>query len=405
MRSNFDAIVVGAGAIGAAAAFHLARSGYSVCVVDAHGVASGATGAAEGIVGSIAKRKAGPVTEIVTRSFSALQSLAEELGSPIEFVSKPGLMVVTDESDAQLLRAFVEKRKREKIEIAWLDRAASLALEPGLSPAILGAVYTPAQGIVNPIQLTHAFLSAARRLGAEVRIPARVVGVERRGDRLQSVETTAGRLSSSLVVNAAGSAAGALAALAGSNIAITPKRAQMLVSEELPVGALRNTIYCGAVVAAGLNRKTLDFEDIPSDDRQCSAEVTSHWQLSSFTQTARGTVLFCGGFGLDEGDVDVDPRALMAIARNVAALIPGYEGVRIIRAWAGLEPCTPNNLPVIGRSREVGNLYHAAGHGNAGVMMSPHTGALIADLVAGKPSEIVSALERASSDGAAITVS
>ena len=84
----------------------------------------------------------------------------------------------------------------------------------------------------------------------------------------------------------------------------------MLVSEGLPVGALRNTIYCGAVVAAGLNRKTLDFEDVPSDDRQRSAEVTSHWQLSSFTQTARGTVLFCGGFGLDEGSVDVDPRAL-----------------------------------------------------------------------------------------------
>lgn len=403
--SNFDAIVVGAGAIGAAAAFHLARAGHSVCVVDAHGVASGATGAAEGIVGSIAKRKAGPVTEIVTRSFAAFASLAEELDSPIEFVSKPGLMVVTDESDAQLLRAFVEKRKCENIQIAWLDHSATLALEPGLSHTILGAVYTPAQGIVNPIQLTHAFLSAARRLGAEVRIPARVVGVERRGERLQSVETTAGRLSSSLVVNAAGSAAGALAALAGSNIAITPKRAQMLVSEGMPVGALRNTIYCGAVVAAGLNRKTLDFEDVPSDDRKRSAEVTSRWQISSFTQTARGTVLFCGGFGLNEEGVDVDPRAMMAIARNVAELIPSYQSVRIIRAWAGLEPCTPNNLPVIGRSREVVNLYHAAGHGNAGVMMSPHTGALIADLVQGKTSEIVSALERASREAAVVAVS
>jgi glycine/D-amino acid oxidase-like deaminating enzyme len=402
---SYDAIVIGAGAIGAATAYHLARSGRSVCVVDARGVASGATGAAEGIVGSVAKRKAGPVTEIVTRSFEALSSLKEELEHPVEFVRKPGVMVVHDESDEELLRAFVSKRQREGIDIAWLDRAETRALEPGLGDAIRGAVYTPTQGIVNPIQLTHAFLNAARRLGAQLRIPAQVVSMERRGDRLQSLETTMGRLSSEFVVNAAGSAASAVAALAGSNIAITPKRAQMLVSEALPPGALRNTIYSGAVVAAGLNRKTLDFEDVPSEDRQRSAELMSDWQLSSFTQTARGNVLFCGGFGFDDGGAEVDPRVLPAIARNIADLIPGYRGLRIIRAWAALEPCTPNNLPVIGNSLEVRNLFHAAGHGNAGVMMSPHTGELIADLVDGSnPSAILLALERASNADAPVSM-
>lgn len=402
---SYDAIVVGAGAIGAATAYHLARGGRSVCVVDAYGVASGVTGAAEGIVGSVAKRKAGPVTEIVIRSFEALESLTEQLGHPIEFVRKPGLMVVHDESDAEVLRAFVLKRQREGIDIAWVDRATTRALEPGLSDSILGAVYTPAQGLVNPIQLTHAFLSAARRFGAQIRIPAQVISMERQGDRLQYIETTMGRLSSEFVVNAAGSAAGVVAALAGSNIAITPKRAQMLVSEALPIAALRNTIYCGAVVAAGLNRKTLDFEDVPGDERQRSVEVTSNWQLSSFTQTARGNVLFCGGFGFDGGGVEVDPRVLMAIARNIADVIPAYRGLRIIRAWAGLEPCTPNNLPVIGKSREVQNLFHAAGHGNAGVMMSPHTGELIADLVGGSNTPaILAALERASNGGASMAV-
>jgi len=59
---------------------------------------------------------------------------------------------------------------------------------------------------------------------------------------------------------------------------------------------------------------------------------------------------------------------------------------------------------VIGRSREVENLYHAAGHGNAGVMMSPHTGVLLADSVAGRPNTILSALERASSEDPALAV-
>ena len=187
----------------------------------------------------MAKRKAGPVTEIVTRSFEALQSLKEQLGHPIEFVRKPGIMVVHDESDAELLRAFVAKRQREGIDIAWLDRDETRALEPGLGDTILGAVYTPTQGIVNPIQLSYAFLNASRRLGAQLRIPAQVVSMDRHGDRVESIETTMGRLSSEIIVNAAGSAASAVAALAGSNIAITPKRAQMLVSEALPAGALR----------------------------------------------------------------------------------------------------------------------------------------------------------------------
>ena len=402
--SSFDVIVIGAGAIGASCAYHLSKAGLAVCVVDGSGVASGATGASEGIVGSVAKRKAGAVTDIVTRSFAAFPRLAEELGHPIEYLRKPGLMVVHEESDAELLRAYVAKRQREGIDIVWLDRDESLALEPVLSDTILGAVYTPSQGVVNPIQLTHAFLNAARRLGAQLRIPARVVAFDRQGDLLRAIDTTAGRLSSGVVVNAAGSAAGDISALAGSLIAIAPKRAQMLVSEALPPGALRNTIYSGAVVAAGLNCDTLDFEDVPTDAERRSAEVTSVWQLSSFTQTARGNVLFCGGFGFAGEDLDADPRTVMAIARNVAELMPAYHGLRIIRAWAGLEPCTPDNIPVIGRSTEVANLVNAAGHGNAGVMMAPYTGELVAAVIGGEDDHpVLCELARASIGRASLT--
>src|SRR5579871_3293157 len=94
-----DALIIGAGAVGASAAYHLAQAGLSVCIVEAEGVASGATGAAEGLVGSVAKRKSGPVTEIVVKSFAMLPAIVEELGSKVEFCVKPGLLVVQKEGD------------------------------------------------------------------------------------------------------------------------------------------------------------------------------------------------------------------------------------------------------------------------------------------------------------------
>jgi sarcosine oxidase subunit beta len=376
-----DAIVIGAGAVGASVAYHLVKRGMSVQVVEADGVAAGATGAAEGLVGSVAKRKSGPVTDIVVNSFAMFPGLVEELGDCIEFRRKPGLMVVLDESHVGLLKRFADKRRAEGLRIEWLDREDALAIEPLLSPRIAGALITPDQGMVNPMQLTYGYLRAARSRGAEVAIPARVVELKRKGDTITEVVTTAGSFSADLVVNAAGAAADQIASLCGTRLEIVPKRAQMIVSEAFPPETLRNTIYAGANVVAGLDPVSLEFEDMPADDERRRLELENPWQLSSFTQAANGNVLFCGGFGFVGPTRKVDPHTIAAMMRNIATVIPAFASLRILRGWAGLEPCTPSNLPAIGFAPELGNFVVAAGHGNAGVMMSPFTGQMIADAI------------------------
>jgi sarcosine oxidase subunit beta len=376
-----DAIVIGAGAIGASAAYHLAKRGLSVRVLDADGIASGATGAAEGLVGSVAKRKSGPVTDIVVKSFAMFPDLMTDLGDSIEFCRKPGLMVIQDERHVPLLKRFAQKRQSEGLHIEWLDRKNALDAEPLLSPDIVGALITPDQGAVNPMQLAYAFLRAACKNRAEITIPACVTGFKRRGDTIEQVVTTAGSFSAGLVVNAAGVGAEGVAALCGTQLEITPKRAQMIVSEELPLGKLRNTIYAGANVVAGLDPVSLEFEDMPADEKRRREELENPWQLSSFTQTANGNLLFCGGFGFVGPTRAVDPSAVAAMMRNIASVIPSFSSLRILRGWAGLEPCTPSNLPAIGFAPGLSNFVLAAGHGNAGVMMSPFTGEMIVDEV------------------------
>lgn len=378
-----DVIVIGAGAIGASVAYQAAKRGLSVHVLEAEGIAAGATGASEGLVGSIAKRKSGPVTDIVVKSFGMFGELAEEIDIDFEYQDKPGLMVVTEQDHVDVLKRFVAKRRAEALEIEWLDRQEALEAEPVLGPKTLGAVWTPRQGSVNPMKLAFGYLRAARRLGARVSIPARVTGFEFAGRAIRRVRTTAGDFSSGTVVNAAGVSAPEVAGACGAALDIVPKRAQMLVSEALPKGMLRNTVYAGTNVVAGLNPRTLDFEDMPSDEGHRETERESAWQLSSFTQTANGNILFCGGFGFSGDSKAARPRDLMAMMRNIATLASALADVRILRGWAGLEPCTRDNVPAIGRSAEVENLVHAAGHGNAGVMMSPYTGSMVAEEIVG----------------------
>ena len=105
------------------------------------------------------------------------------------------------------------------------------------------------------------------------------------------------------------------------------------------------------------------------------------WQLSSFTQTVNGNVLFCGGFGFVGPTRKADPVTIATMMRNIAEIIPSFSSLRILRGWAGLEPCTPSNLPAIGFAPDLSNFVLAAGHGNAGVMMSPFTGQMVSDAI------------------------
>ncbi|MSO93346.1 MAG: FAD-binding oxidoreductase [Rhodospirillales bacterium] len=389
-----DALVIGAGVIGGAVAFELARRGFRVTVVEGKGVASGASGAAEGLVGSIAKRKMGAVTDIVIESYAMFSGLGEALGAEIEFAKRPGLTVVDDEQNVPIMKQFVEKKRARGLDIVWLDHNQVRDMEPLLAHSVVGAALTASQGLVNPFRLTRAYLAAARRLGGgEVIVGAPVTGIERERGRITAVRTKDRRIPAGLVVNAAGCGAEAIAALADEAVPIVPKRAQMLVSEALPPGTLRTTIYCSKNMVTNLNPVTLDFEDVAADGDKQKAELANPWQLSSFTQTANGNILFCGGFGIVGPTDAVDPEAVAAIAENMGAVIPSFRSLRIIRAWAGLEPCTPSNLPVIGRARHAENLFHAAGHGNAGIMMSPFTGKIVAELIAeGHESPVLQAL-------------
>ena len=86
-------------------------------------------------------------------------------------------------------------------------------------------------------------------------------------------------------------------------------------------------------------------------------------------------------------DASVNNVRCEAIARRIRALFPGLAGVTRIENWAGLRPATPNNVPIIGRTR-LKNLFLNTGHGTLGWTLACGSGRALADLVSGRPPEV-----------------
>ncbi len=100
-----------------------------------------------------------------------------------------------------------------------------------------------------------------------------------------------------------------------------------------------------------------------------------------------GRLRLSGTFELGGFDLTVDERRVDAIERTGARRIHGLADRRRLGVWRGLRPCTPDGLPLVGRTARYENLLLATGHAALGFTLAPITGALVAQLVAGEQTE------------------
>jgi glycine/D-amino acid oxidase-like deaminating enzyme len=361
-----DAVVVGAGIVGAACAYHLARAGLRVVAVDSGSVASGTTGAGEGNL-LVSDKNPGPELDLMLRSLDLWRELGALLGEDtIELDRKGGLMVAADDAEWDGVRALAERQRQCGVDTAEVDAADLPQFEPHLASDLLGGVYYPQDLQVQPMLATaHLLRLAARDHGVSVRTGVRVTAIARAaGGRVVGVETSAGRVATETVVNAAGTWAGEVAGLAGVRLAIEPRRGFILVTEPLPP-IVRHKVYASAYVA-----------NVASDasDLQSSAVVEG---------TRSGTILI----GASRERVGFDRMLALPVLRRLAAqavaLFPILAGVHAIRAYRGFRPYSPDHLPVIGPDPRVPGLVHACGHEGAGIGLAPATGELVAAAVTG----------------------
>lgn len=363
-----DLAVVGAGIVGAAAAYFAARAGLRVTVLDRGPVAGGTSGRGEGNL-LVSDKEPGPELQLALLSQRVWR---EDLGTHAErweYEAKGGLTVAASAASAARLAALARRQRACGVEAVDVPGEDLRSCEPHLAPGLAAGVYYPQDAQVQPVLATAHLLRLARRAGARVETGTEVTGVLRDGARVTGVRTTRGRVPAGAVLNAAGPWAGEVAARAGVRLPVAPRRGFVLVTEPLPAGTVRHKVYAAEYVG-----------DVASD----SAALAS----SPVESTRAGTVLIGSTRERVGFDATLSVPALRALTRGAVALFPALERVRALRAYCGFRPYCPDHLPVIGPGPRAPGLWHAAGHEGAGIGLAAGTGLLLAQALTGAAPEL-----------------
>ena len=341
--------VVGAGIVGCSVAHELASRGARVHVVDMRGTGLGATQASAGILAPYVEGHIDALLRIGVCSLSLYDAFvtraSEDAAKPIEYERTGTLQVAVDEDEAAELEASAQRLARSGVAHSLMDGDQARRLEPSLSPRIRTALLLPQHGYVRVAQLTSALAAAAASRGTTT-ITAVVQHVEPRSG-VVIVATPAGGIESDAVILAAGSWTSGLAQPLVSPPPVRPVRGQLL---------------------------HLHFKQRP-----LSRVV---WGTDCYLVPWHDGSLLVGATVEDAGfDESATAAGVAHLLRASGELLMTTPTARFDAVRVGLRPGTPDELPLIGPSSTMRGVYYAAGHYRNGVLLSPLTAKLVADLV------------------------
>lgn len=352
-----DVLVIGGGLHGSSSAFHMARRGANVIVLEADYVGRHSSGVNAGGVRTLGR----PVPEIplALMSREIWHTLHDTIGDDGGFVPSGQLKIAETDAELDECRARVALLEshgftHEKL----IDRASVLELEPALAPHVTGGIWVERDGYALPFRTTTSFRLAAQQHGARFFEGTPVGRIEQRGTRWFA-QTPRGLFSAEKLVITAGAWAGQLAEQVGERVPVHPEGLMLMVTH-------RVAPFCRATL--GATGRPLSFK-----------------QFDNGTVVIGGKLIGIADLEARHGEVDF--ARLVRSANTVVDLFPHLRHLGVNRAWAGVEAFTDDSLPVISASRRASNLVYSFGYCGSGFQLGPGCGKLVSELVLdGKPS-------------------
>jgi sarcosine oxidase subunit beta len=354
-----DVVVIGAGIMGLAIAYHLARLGTkSVTVLDKSYLCGGASGRNGG--GVRAQWSSEANVRLMQESIRLCREFANEMKINVWFRQGGYLFLARSEEIRRSLEKSVEVQNGCGLGTRMLTPKEAKKVVPELDASgLVAASYNADDGVVFPWPFVWGFAQAAQKLGVRISTFTEVVGFRTQGSRIEAVLTKpasggeeGGRaIATSKVVNAAGAWSPEIARMLGVLLPNKPHRHEICSTEPLKpwlkplVAELEGGLY--------------------------------------FSQSTRGEIV--GGIGQErvpEGLNQDSSHAFLGLyARALTRACPVLGRVKVLRQWAGCYDLTPDHNPIVGPVDEVQGFYQASGFMGHGFMMAPIVGKLIAQYI------------------------
>lgn len=357
MQGIFDAAVVGAGVVGASTAWHLARAGARVVVIDATGPAAAASGASDGAV-SVASKKPGTLARLANASLLYVRDLAQ--GGVLEgvFLPRPSWYFATSTPEEAALDALIQKLA----EIDGPVRTGSdggAATLPGAGAVVRRLVEIRGEGHMTGYAATAAFLSHP---GITRRWPDPVQAIEP-GAQVVTLRLATGMVRARRVIAALGTGTPTLFP----DLPVRPRAGQLFVTDRGQPGELP-----GALTAASyLIAKTVDAAPLPEPPVVIDPLATGQFLIGSSRD--------------EHGDATrVDFTTMLALVRRAAAVWPTLGQRRLIRAFAGVRAATLDGLPIVGAVPGLPGVLVATGFEGDGICLSALIGREVAAMALGE---------------------
>ncbi|MEY3973090.1 MAG: hypothetical protein RJA71_402 [Actinomycetota bacterium] len=361
---NPDAIVIGAGIVGASCALSLTNAGLRVLVIDRGAVSSGTTGAGEGNI-LVSDKEPGPELTLAIRSRDLWFEMQEDVGDHFELEAKGGVVVARND-DSELLK-LANAQRQHGVDARVVGSTDLHELEPFLHPQFHSGVFYPQDAQCQPMLAAAHVIRTVIARGGRFVSQAKVSQILVKGSSAYGVQTSQGKYLAPIIVNAAGTWAGEIARMAGSDLPIAPRRGFILVTEPAPK-YIFHKVYDSDYVANVASSEA---------DLQTSTVVEGTRSGTILIGASRERVGFDGSMNYD---------ILRTLAAQATSLFPILKDVQLLRAYRGFRPYAPDHLPVVGEDAKIKGLWHSAGHEGAGIGLAPGSAALIADQIMGRPS-------------------
>ena len=366
MTETADVVIIGSGIVGSSVAYHLAQQGCTNVLVlerEAH-QGKGSTGKS---MGGVRAQFSTPVNILMSKySIDFFAKFDEVVGHPADYRAHGYLFCATNENHLAYLKANKERQNALGVtNVEWLTPEDIVRLVPQLRvDDILGGTFCPTDGFVDPHSVMMGFMLNARKKGVRLWLETTVTGIEVENNQIKGVITSRGLVATPIVVNAAGAWAAPIAKMAGAELPVEPLRRQLVPTEP--------------------------FDQLP----QRFPMVIDMSTGFHFRREGKGILLAWNDPKETPGfKTDFDPTFVEKILTRAASRVPvlAEAGVNPRRAWAGLYEMTPDHHAIIGPAPNVAGLYFVNGFSGHGVMHSPASGRVTADLILNGKSDLIDA--------------